>query len=81
MPAEILTDRNYEKNRFDACHFVLYGFEYEYKNSDGNSGGGGVEPCAIVNGHMEAVLKIKPSASFQCYRYRPYYSTEVIWSE
>mgnify|MGYP002623091287 CR=1 FL=1 len=58
-----------------------YGFEYEYKNSDGNSGGGGVEPCAIVNGHMEAVLKIKPSDSFQCYRYRPYYSTEVTWSE
>ena len=58
-----------------------YGFEYEYKNADGASGGGGVEPCAIVNGHMEAVLKIKPSDSFQCYRYRPYYSTEVTWSE
>ena len=53
-----------------------YGFEYEYKNADGNSGGGGVEPCAIVNGHMETVLRIKPSDSFQCYRYRSYYVTD-----
>ena len=53
-----------------------YGFEYEYKNADGNSGGGGVEPCAIANGHMEALLKIKPSDSFLCYRYRPYYVTD-----
>ena len=58
-----------------------YGFEYEYKNADEVSGGGGVEPCAITNGHMEAVLRIKPSDSFQCYRYRPYYSTEATWSE
>ena len=26
-----------------------YGFEYEYKSTDGESGGGGVEPCAITN--------------------------------
>ena len=52
-----------------------YGFEYEYTSADGNSGGGGVEPCAIVNGHMEAVLK-KSTSIYQSYRYRPYYITD-----
>ena len=50
-----------------------YGFEYEYKSTDGESGGGGVEPCAITNGHMEVTLKKKWNETYQCYRYRPYY--------